>query len=59
MKHVLFFINETKTYWEKHGFDSDDGMLNHFRLGRYMQTLDLIIRRYTDDDPELILYPKK
>ena len=54
-----FFINETKTYWEKHGFDNDDGTLNHFRLGRYMETLDLIIRRYTDDDPELILYPKK
>ena len=54
-----FFIDETKTYWEKHGFDNDDGMLNHFRLGRYMETLDLTIRRYTDDGPELILYQKK
>ena len=54
-----FFINETKPYWEKHGFYNNDGTLNHFRLGRHMETLDLIIRRYSDDGPKLILYQKK
>lgn len=52
------FINETEAYWKKHNLYNDGGTLNHFRLGRHMETLDTIVRGYTDDD-ELILYPKR
>ena len=53
------FFNETKTYLEKHNFYNDDGTLHHLKLGEHMLTLDLIIRGYTDDGDELILFPKE
>ena len=52
------FINETKAYWEKSGFYNDDGTLNHFKLGRPMETFDIIIRGYTDHN-KFIFYQKE
>ena len=50
----IYFLNETKTCWEKNNFYNDDGTLNHFKLGNYMLALDLLIRVYTDDGDEPI-----
>ena len=55
----LHFLNDTKTYWEKNGFYNDDGTLNHPKLANHMETLNMIIRVYTADGDELILFPKK
>ena len=34
-------------------------LLIFLNFGFHIKTVDMIIRRYTDDGPELILYPKK
>ena len=34
-------------------------LLIFLNFGFHIKILDMIIRRYTDDGPELILYPKR
>ena len=39
-----YFINKTKTYWEKIGCENDDGNLNDSKVQKFIKTLDMIIR---------------
>ena len=39
-----YFINKTKTYWEKIGCENDDGNLNDSKVEKFIKTLDMIIR---------------
>ena len=55
----LHFLNETEAYCKKHEFYNNDGSLNFLKVGHRMETLDMIIKMYTDDSPEFTLYPKK
>ena len=53
-----FFLNETKSYWEKYDFYNDDGTISYLKLDKNMQVLDLLISEYTNDK-ELTLFPKE
>ena len=53
-----FFLNETRSYWEKYNFYNDDGTISYLKLDKNMQVLDLLISEYTNDK-ELTLFPKE
>ena len=54
----LQFLNETDAYYKKYKFYNEDGSLNLLKVDHYMETLDMIIKMYTND-AEFMLYPKK
>ena len=53
----LFFHNQTEFYWKKEGYYNDDGIISKFYLNQDHYILDLIIKKYTNDQ-KFIMYQK-